>query len=174
MRTAPSEGDKRSILDRTIVASAALFVSILALAAYWDRSVRVLHVFEAIPYVAAAVLGARRSKVGYAVGAASGLFWLFLAGYLVTFVRNGFEVLAATLRAGHVVRPDVLIAVPAALGAGALSVASVVGYATLKYKSPRDAGLFTGAFVAVAVFFFAIFAAFAPQFLMPWKRLLGW
>jgi len=172
LRQAFSTGSPKSMVDWLIVASAALFVGILALAAYWDSSIRVLHLFEAVPFVLAGGLGARRRKLGYALGVASGLFWLFQAGYLVTFVRNGFEVLAASLRAGHILRPDTLIAVPAAIGAGGLLLGSLVGYATLRNKSPRDAGLFAAALIGVAVFFFAILVVFAPQFLVPWKRLL--
>src|SRR4051812_12997233 len=111
-RTASADRSDR-LVGWLIVANSALFVAILALAAYWDPTIRVLHTFEAVPYVVAAVLAVRRSKVGYALGVASGAFWLWLAGWLVTFVRNGFEMLAVLLRTGRMVRPDVLIAVPA-------------------------------------------------------------
>jgi hypothetical protein len=165
--------NRAPIIGQLIAASAALFVAILALAAYWDRSIRVLHVFEALPYLVAAALGFRGRKVGYAVGVASGLFWLFQAGYLVTFVRSGFEVLAASLRSGRIVRPDVLIAVPAALGTAGLVVFSAIGYAARRDKSWRDGGIFAAAFVIVSAFFVAIFAAFAPQFLVPLQRFVG-
>jgi hypothetical protein len=156
-----------------IVASSSLFVAMLALAAYWDPTIRVLHTFEAVPYVLAAVLAVRRSKVGYALGVASGAFWLWLAGWLVTFVRNGFDMLAVLLRTGRMVRPDVLIAVPATVGTAGLVVFSLVGYARLRHKSLRDVGALGAAFVIVAAFFVAIFAAFAPQFLTPLERLIN-
>src|SRR5437867_7824073 len=91
------------VIKWLIVASSALFVVVLALAAYWDPSIRVLHAFEAVPYLLAAILAVRRSKIGYALGVASGVFWLWLAGWLVTFVRNGFEILAILLRTGRMV-----------------------------------------------------------------------
>jgi hypothetical protein len=156
-----------------IVVSSALFVAVLALAAYWDPTIRVLHTFEAAPYVLAAVLAVRRSKLGYALGIASGAFWLWLAGWLVTFVRNGFDMLAVLLRTGRMVRPDILIAVPAAAGAAGLVVFSLVGYFRLRDKSWRDVGMFGAAFVVVAVFFVAIFTAFAPRFLTPLRHLIG-
>src|SRR5947208_11371527 len=143
-----------------IVASSSLFVAMLALAAYWDPTIRVLHTFEAVPYVLAAVLAVRRSKVGYALGVASGAFWLWLAGWLVTFVRNGFDMLAVLLRTGRMVRPDILIAVPAAAAATGLIVFSFVGYFRLRDKSWRDVGAFGVAFAVVSLFFVAIFAAF--------------
>lgn len=50
------------------------FILVLALAAYWDPTIRVLHVAEALPYVAAAALSLRRRTVGYALALASGGF----------------------------------------------------------------------------------------------------
>src|SRR5204863_2491395 len=38
--------------------------------AYWDRSIRILHIFEALPYILAAILVLRQHKFGYALGAA--------------------------------------------------------------------------------------------------------
>jgi hypothetical protein len=156
-----------------IWASSALFVLILLLAAYWDPTIRVLHVFEAVPFLLAAFLAARNSKVGYALGVASGGVWLWLAGWVVTFVRKGFEMLAVLLRTGKMVCPDVLIAAPAAVSAAALVIVSLVGYVRLRNKSWRDVGVFGAAFVVVPAFFVGIFAAFAPQFLAPLKHFIN-
>src|SRR4051812_37677214 len=79
-----------SLPDRLAVASAALFVVILAVAAYWDSSIRVLHLFEAVPYLLAAGLITRQRRFGYLLGVASGAFWLWTAGFLTTFIKNGF------------------------------------------------------------------------------------
>src|SRR5262245_33001206 len=51
------------------------FILTLAIAAYWDRTIRVLHIFESLPYLFAAILSLRQSKYGYALGFASGAFW---------------------------------------------------------------------------------------------------
>jgi hypothetical protein len=156
-----------------IAASSSLFVAILAIAAYWDPTIRWLHAVEALPYVLAAILGTRRRKAGYALGVASGLFWLWLAGWLVTFVRNGFEMLMLSLRTGRIDRPDVVIAAPAAIGAAGLVLFSMVGYLRLRDKSARDVATFGTALGGVTVFFVAIFAALAPQFLKPLQRLIS-
>jgi len=156
-----------------VVASSTLFIGVLALSAYWDPTIRVLHAFEAIPYLLAAALSLRGRKIGYALGVASGAFWLWVAGWLVTFVRNGFEMLALSLRTGRLVRPDILIAVPAAVATAGLVVFSLVGYLRLRNKSWRDLGAFAAASVVVPAFFIGIFAAFAPRFLAPPKHLLS-
>ena len=131
-----------------------------------DRSIRVLHVFEALPYIVAAILILRQNKFGYALGTVSGAFWLFTAGLRTTFIRNGFE----RLLAADWSRPDLLIAVPAALATGGLALFSIAGYAR-QGKRSRDAIVFAAALVLVPAFFIGIFAAFAPRFLgMFWAR----
>ncbi len=151
--------------DCAVVVCSTVFIVILGVAAYWDPTIRVLHVFEAIPYAATAVLCLRRNRFGYPLGFASGTFWLWTAGFLTTFVRNGFERLAMLLRTGTVDRVDILIAVPAALATGGLALFSVLGYAQRPAKSPRDVLSFLAALVIVPAFFVAIMAAFAPRYL---------
>ena len=152
-------------------ACSVVFIAVLAVAAYWDPTIRVLHVFESLPYFAAAVLCLRHNKFGYALGVVSGAFWLWMAGFLTNFVSNGFERLLMLIRTGTVDRFDILIAVPAAIAAGGLILFSFVGYSRLT-KSRSDILLFLAALVIVPTFFILIFAAFAPQYLGMFDRLL--
>jgi hypothetical protein len=161
-----------TVSDWAITACAALFVAVLALSAYWDPTIRTLHVFEAVPYVLAGVLCLRQRTFGYALAAASGAFWLWCAGFLTTFIRNGFERLGALVRTGSVDRPDVLISVPAALATAGLIVFSMASYVGLRNKSWRDVGVTAIAFAAVPLFFLTIFNAFAPQYLGMFKGVL--
>jgi hypothetical protein len=160
-------------IDVLAAGCATAFVVILGITAYWDRTIRVLHVFESLPYLVAAVLCLRQRKSGYMLGAAIGAFWLWTAGTLTTFVRNGFERVAILLRTGHVDRPDILIAAPAACAAGGLVLFSLWGYARGRNKSWSDVGLFVAATGGVAGLFIAIFAAFAPQYLGMFRHLFG-
>jgi hypothetical protein len=160
-------------IDALAAGCAVAFIVILGIAAYWDRTIRVLHVFESLPYVVAAVLCLRQHKFGYMLGAASAAFWLWTAGTLTTFVRNGFERVAMILRTGHVDRPDILIAAPAACATGGLVLFSLWGYCRVRDKAWSDLGLFVAATGLVAGFFVAIFAAFAPQFLGMFKHFLN-
>jgi hypothetical protein len=165
--------ERISAIDTLAAACATTFIIILGIAAYWDRTIRVLHVFEALPYAGAAVLSLRRSKFGYMLGAAGGAFWLWTAGTLTTFVRNGFERVTMLLRTGHVDRWDIFIAAPAALATGGLIIFSVWGYSRLRRKSWWDLALFGAATVLVAGFFVAIFALFAPQYLGMFSHIFG-
>jgi hypothetical protein len=158
--------------DVAAAVSAAAFIGVLAVSAYWDPSIRILHAVESLPYLMAGVLCLRRRKPGYALGLAGGVFWLWTAGFLTTFIRNGFERLEMLLRTGSVDRPDILIAVPAAVATAGLALSSAIGYARLPNKSWRDVAVLAAACVMVPVFFLAIFAAFAPQYLQMFRRLV--
>jgi hypothetical protein len=162
---ADSVAPRLGLADRLAVASAILFVAILAVAAYWDSSIRVLHCFEALPYLLAAGLIVRRRRYGYMLGAASGTFWLWTGGVLTTFIKNGFERLASLVLTGHVDRWDIVIAVPAAIGTGGLVVFSGLAYARSTAKSPFDILRFLVTLALVAGFFVLIFRLFAPQYL---------
>jgi hypothetical protein len=155
-----------------IAVFAGAFVIVLALAAYWDKSIRLLHFVESFPYVAAAVLCLRNRKAGYAIAFAAGAFWLWTAGFLTTFVRNGFERLTMLVTTGHVDRPDILIAVPAAFATGALALSALWGYRRLPEKSWWDLGVFGAALLLVAAWFVGIFALFAPGYLGMFRHLL--
>jgi hypothetical protein len=152
-------------IDALAAGCAAAFIVILGISAYWDPTIRVLHVFESLPFAVAAWLCLRQLKFGYMLGAASGAFWLWMAGTLTTFVRNGFERVAMLLRTGHVDRPDILIAAPAACVTAGLVLFSLWGYSRARKKSWSDLGLFVAAIGVVVGFFVAILAAFAPQYL---------
>src|SRR5260221_3190021 len=72
---APIEGGLMSrTTDCAVVVCSTVFIVILGVAAYWDPTIRVLHVFEAVPYGATAVLCLRRNRFGYPLGVASGAF----------------------------------------------------------------------------------------------------
>jgi hypothetical protein len=153
------------VVSLAIAVCAVIFVGILAVAAYFDPSIRALHIFEALPYLLAAALCLRRNKFGYALAAVSGAFWLWTAGFLTSFVRNGFERLAMLVRTGSVDRVDILIAVPAALATGGLVLFSLIGYLRLPGKSWRDLLPLLAASVLVPLFFVVIFYLFAPRYL---------
>ena len=61
-------------IEAAAAVCAASFIVVLAVSAYWDPSIRVLHVFEAVPYAAAGVLCLRQNKLGYALGFVGGPF----------------------------------------------------------------------------------------------------
>ena len=159
-----------TVPDVLAAACAIGFIVVLAIAAYWDSSIRVLHLFEAIPYGIAAVLCLQQSKAGYMLGVASGSFWLWMAGTLTTFVRNGFERVVMLIQTGQVDRWDQFIAAPAALTTAGLALCSLWGYARLGSKSARDAMSLVVALAAVAGYFIGLIWLLAPQYLGMFTR----
>jgi hypothetical protein len=155
-------------MRRSAAVCAAVFIVVLAVSAYWDKSIRILHAVEALPYLVAAILILRRNKFGYALGFASGGVWLLMSAWRTSFVRNGFE----RLLSNDWSRPDLLIAVPAALSTGGLALFALIGYARLRGKSARDGALFVAALAGVVAFFLGIFAAFAPRYLALFRGIL--
>jgi hypothetical protein len=149
------------------------FVGILAISAYWDPSIRMLHLFEAIPYLAAGWLCLRRVKIGYLLAIAGGLFWLWVAGTRTTFVQNGFALASQWMRTGRLERPDVFIAAPAAIVTAGMALFGLWGYARVRNKAAADIGLFVASLVFVAGYFIAIFAVFAPRFLRLFGGMFG-
>jgi hypothetical protein len=164
------------VTERGIIASAALFVGVLFVSAVMDPTIRILHTFESIPYIAlAATARRRRSKFTYAFAFGAGAVWLWCGAWLTTFVKNGFQTLALSVSSGQVHRPDLLIAIPAALSTGGLVLFGILGYARVQRRSLLDGLVFLGWFMAIWGYYLAIFATTAPRFLQMfqpvWKLL---
>jgi hypothetical protein len=166
-------GKKSRQLNLLISLSAALFVVVLFISAWFDRTIRLLHVFEAIPYLLAPWLCQRKPKTGYALAFASGAFWIWTAGFLTTFIRNGFERVIMFIETGTVDRPDILLAVPGFISTFGLVVFSLFGYWRLADKRWKDLLLLLVIMLLVFVFFILIFAAFAPQYLGMFRWIIG-
>jgi len=162
----------RNPVDLAIAMCSAVFIAALGMIAYWDASIRPL--LWSLPCLAASVLcarrtkfesalavelfgrertegwWARRTKVGYALGVASGAVGGLITGgwssIVVVFVRNGIPVLAAVAQ---------LLTAVATAG---LVFFSLVGYARLPNKSWGDVGVFVAAMILVAAFLFVTLA----------------
>ena len=153
--------------------SSWLFISMLFLSAYLDRNIFMLHLFEAIPFALVPWLSRRKPKIGYLSGIGFGVLWIWMAGFLTTFIKNGFERIPQLVVTGSVDRPDILLAVPAFIGTFGLSLTSLFGYWQLSKKHPKDLILFLGIILLAFLFFIVIFAAFAPHYLGMFRNIIG-
>jgi hypothetical protein len=68
---------------------------VLALSAYWERDIRVLHFFQARMYVATIVLSFLGSRRGHFIGISAAGFWNYANIFATTFFFNGLEQLAS-------------------------------------------------------------------------------
>jgi len=160
-------------LNLYIGLSAALFVVVLMVSAWFDRSIRVLHVFEAIPYLLAPWLCQRKPKAGYTLAFASGAFWIWTAGFLTTFIQNGFERVVMFIQTGAVDRLDILLAVPGFIGTLGMVFFSLIGYWRLDNKRWKDFLLLISMILLVFLFFLLIFAVFTPLYLGMFRWIIG-
>jgi cation transport ATPase len=154
-----------------IAMCSAVFIAALGMISYWDASIRPL--LRSLPSLAASVLcarrtefeyalavelfgrervegwWARRTKVGYAVGVASGAVGALITGgwsFIFVGARNGIPVRAAGV---HLLT---------AVATAGLVFFSLVGYARLPNKSRGDVALFVAAIILVAAFLFVTLA----------------
>lgn len=160
--------DKRSHtswLEWLIVASCAAFTFILILSAVYDRSIRVLHTFQALIYVAVVILTLKRSAWGYGAGCFIAALWNWTNIVHTTFISNGLHQLIRAFQTGRVTRPDQLIAVFAATAHFAMIACCLVGYFRMKPKGPWEPVKFlAGGLIAVGYFAGMIFL-FGPQYI---------
>jgi hypothetical protein len=159
------------ILHLAIVSCHVLFVTVLFVATYYDTSIFALHLAECIPYAAGALLCLKHNKWGYFLSFAAGAFWLWSAGFLTTFIHNGFTQLGQFIATG-VARADIMIAVPAAIATGGLAIFSLLAYLIFTKKSWGDILSLVLAGVGVFAFFITIFWLFAPRYLGMFSRFL--
>jgi hypothetical protein len=164
---------RNSWVEWLIVGSCVVFIFILALSAAYDRSIRVLHAFQAIIYVAVVILALRRSAWGYGAGCIIAMFWNWTNIVHTTFIANGFRELARGLQTGRVTRPDQLIAVVAAAAHFALIGSCLVGYFRIKPRgSLEPLKFFAGGLIAVG-YFAAVIILFGRQYIPLLRRTFG-
>jgi len=155
-----------------MVALCFVFILILMEAGYFDREVRVLHVFQSLIYVAVIVLSLRHNKWGYGIGLSIAVAWNAL-NLLNGFVFDaGFREWASFLRTGHITNPVWWVAPPAWFVHVALIICLISAYLRLPTKKLSDIAILIGSFVLTIGYFLLIIAIFFSQFLPRLKHTL--
>ena len=99
-----------------IHAGASLFIVALAGSAFFDPAIWILHLCQALIYVAVMVFVQRGSSWAFGAGFTIAVLWngtnLFASG----FIAAGLRALQAGLTTGHVLRPVLLLVLVGALG----------------------------------------------------------
>lgn len=89
-----------------------------------------------------------------------------------TFFFNGLQQLSAWAHTGHLVRPDLLIAVPAWFSNFFVVAGCVWAYSRLTTKTASDIVRLLVAFALTTGFFAADMAIFQPRYLPLFRRML--
>lgn len=152
-------------VDWAIVASACLFIFALAVSAYFEPAIRVLHAFQALIYLAVIAGSLRGQKWAYGAGICIAAFWNYINLFITTFIANGVETLRILLSGGRAGDPGTIIAIPAALGHLGMIVFCAWAYLRLGDKRGSDIGVLAGSGAAAIGYLVAIIALFGPQYL---------
>ncbi len=161
----------RTKLDWEIVASCLLFIFALAVSAYFEPPIRVLHTLQALIYVAVIGGALWHQKWAYGVGIGIAAFWNYVNLFVNTFIRNGVETLGIVISGGHVTNPGTIIAIPAALGHFGMIAFCFWAYLRLRNKRWTDIGILLGSGAVAIGYFASIIAIFGPQYLPLFRKV---
>lgn len=159
-------------INASVLAGAGFFIFALALSAVFDPRIRVLHVLQALIYVAVIILTRRGSAWGFGAGCFIAAFWTYTNLFVTTFIKSGLEQLAASVQTGELRRPDLIVAVIAGAGHFLMILACAVGFLRTK-PSLRQWGQFVGGGLLAVVYFIAIIFTTGPQYIGLVKRVFG-
>lgn len=155
-----------------ILLGASAFIVVLAVSAFWEADIRWLHFFQAWMYIAAIALALRGNRWGYFIGFSAAGLWDYANLFATTFFFNGLQQLGQWMHTGQLVRPDLLIAVPAWLSNFLVVVGCAWAYQRLLNKTPSDLARLAIAFLLTTGFFAADMALFQPRYLSLFPRML--
>ncbi|HEY3950272.1 hypothetical protein [Phenylobacterium sp.] len=167
----------RKFLDGALIAGAAGFILVLAVSAAFDRTIIVLHIFQALMYLAVIALVSRRNRWGYFLAVAIAGFWNYTNLFVTNFFVSGLRALEHLLTTGQLVHADQLVAVAAVFFHLVMIAAGVARIVQTSRKALADLGVFLFALVASTAYFAACMALFQPRYLQLFPRLLhphGW
>jgi hypothetical protein len=148
-----------------IPASAGFFVLALLIAACIVPSIRLLHAFQALIYVAVIVLTRRRSPWGFGAGSIIGAFWNYI------FLRGAAVDVWAFL-SGRVIRPDIALQLAATVAHFVLIIACAAGFLRSKPGRKQWTMFLAGGVVAVS-YLLVLMITMRPEYIPLLKRCFG-
>jgi len=149
----------------SIPLSSGFFMLALLIACFFDPSIRILHAFQALIYVAVIVLTLRNSPWGFGAGCFIGAFWNFL------FLRGAAGDVGALL-SGRAFRPDIALQFTAALAHFLLIAACIAGMLRAKADGKRWAAFIVSGLLTIG-YLLLLIALLRPQFLVMVRRVFG-
>lgn len=163
--TSLTKTPRTSSLDRwinvIIVVGSAMFVFGLAVSAIFSPEWRVLHVFQALIYVAVVVLTWRKHPAGFGAGLAVALFWNILL--ITNGARDVVQEVQRLIRTGHPQRPDLLVTAFAACGHMLIIIGCIVGLFRMRPTTRQWIQCAGGGIAALAYLMAIVFTLGPPQ-----------
>lgn len=142
----------------------------LVVSAVIEPRIRLLHVLQALIYIAVVVLTRKASPWGFGAGFVIALFWNYINLFVTTFLKAGLQQLSILLRTGQIDRPDLLIAVIAVAGHCLLMIACIAGFLRTRPGARAWGRFIAGGALAIG-YFVAIITTTGPQYIGLLKRV---
>jgi hypothetical protein len=157
-----------------IYVSAMVFIAILQLTGWMEASIKTLHMWQTLIYVAIIVFCYRRSIVGYGAGIGIATFWNVGNLFVTTFIRSGWSTLAHLVRTGSDRHPELIVAPIAAAAHFVLIAACIAAYVLRSKKNPFDLSVLLASAFGAVLAFFVMIRLWGPQYLHIFWTMLGW
>jgi hypothetical protein len=142
--------------------AAGLFMLALALSAVIIPPLRLLHVLQALIYVAIIVLTRRNLAWGFGAGVVIAVLWNGMNLFVTHLFQAGAGQFWALLRTGHVTRPDTLMVMGGGLAHFLLIIVCMAGFLKLRPTWKLWVQFFAGGLLATA-YLALIVATTAPR-----------
>ena len=160
-------------INATITIGSGMFVFGLTISAVFAPEWRVLHVFQALIYVAVVAMTRRKIVGGFGAGLSVALFWNALSVFFTAATRDGIKELATLARTGHTQHPDVLLSLFAACGHMLIIIGCIVGFIRIRPSARQWAQLLVGGVVALSYLIAIVFIFGPPQAVELMKHVFG-
>ena len=149
----------------SIPAAAGFFILALSIAGFFQSSIRMLHAFQALIYVAVILLTRRNNAWGFGAGCIIAAFWNYI------FLRGAAVDIWAFLTA-RLIRPDVALQLAAAVAHLVLITACAVGFWRLKPGAKQWTAFLAGGTMAVS-YLVILMITMRPQYIPLLKKCFG-
>lgn len=157
-------------ISEFILVGVGCFLFALFLSAMFDPRIRLLHALQALIYIAVFVLARRDSPWGFGAGCMISLLWNYMNLFVTTFIWAGMQQWWIFLRTGHLHRPDLAIALVAAIGHFLLIIACLAGFLRLHPRGRQWIEFIVGGALAIGYFLLIIITT-GRQYIPLLKRL---
>lgn len=134
-----------------------LFILCLVMSAVLIPQLRLLHLFQALIYVAVIVLTRRNSPWGFGAGVIIPTAWNCLNLFVTHLFQAGAGQFWSVVSTGHVSRPDTLLVFVGSMAHLLLIVGCVGGFLRLQPGMKQWGRFFAGGLLALAYFAVIVF-----------------
>ena len=134
---------------RLILLGVGLFLTALAISAFLEPRLRVLHSFQSLIYVAVVVLARRNSPWGFGIGAIMAAALNCLNLFVTHLMQTGMALLLSLIRTGHIGQPVTLMVAIGGIGHFLLLIACVIDFLELRPGIRQWGQFFAGGLLAI-------------------------